>query len=198
MASANEFGAKLPENAWQELCTHIRTTDEISFKLLGFVPAITFSAIAAAFGMDKLRFTPLLVLISLFAAAVTMALWIWERRNIQTCLWMQARAAHIEAIFGVSPSGHFLRFPAAPGTRGKRDAERIVYGSTIAAWLLLPAVALFSDKPDFCDLDTGVTFVTYALAAELLALRARELLSQEISIDPKPTASDCRECWTER
>src|SRR5262245_61779994 len=114
--------SQLPDRRWQELCTHIRTTDDVSFKLIGLVPLVSIAGIAASLLKAEPKFTPLVALLSLFAAAVTLALWIWERRNIQTCLWLRARAAKLEEqVLGSSTPGHFYAFPVSPAGLGKTE-----------------------------------------------------------------------------
>ena len=81
-----------------ELCSNIRATDDISFKLLGFVPLISGAGIIAVLSArEKLALPPAAVaLVAVFAATVTLALYLWERRNIAICIWLIARAADIE------------------------------------------------------------------------------------------------------
>ncbi len=123
---------------FQELCTHLRATDEISFKLLGLVPLVSAAGIAV-FLKAETQLSPLIYLVSLFAAIVTLALFCWERRNIQTCLWLRDRAADLEGQAGTGP-GHFVHFPRSPLGLGKTEAEKAVYAVTILAWLLLPGL----------------------------------------------------------
>src|SRR6266571_2454828 len=86
-----------PDRRFQELCAHIGTTDEISFKLLGLVPLVSGAGIAAVFLKAEVQPSALICLLSLFAAIVTMALFCWERRNIQICKWLRDQAANLEA-----------------------------------------------------------------------------------------------------
>jgi len=130
-----------------------------------------------------MRFTPLLVLLSLFAAGITAALRIWERRNIQTCNWVRARAAELEEqAFGETEAGHFARFPAAPGGKGKAAAEKIAYGLTIAAWLVLPlAAGLTSTRIPGLNM---APHVVYAVAATCVGIMAAIALRTRIEITP--------------
>ena len=180
------------DRRWQELCTHIRTTDEISFKLLGLVPLISIAAIGVTL-LKGAAFTPVLVLLSLFAAAMTTAIWIWERRNIQTCLWLTERAAELERQpAGSTEPGHFYRFPAqGPGGKGKRSAEKFLYGVTIASWLLLPA-AVFATRPPHVDgWHTQLLCGAYAVAAIWLGWYAWSAINVAITAEPEelPKAS---------
>jgi hypothetical protein len=140
----DERAVKSAEKRYGEICSAIRFTDDVSFKLLALVPTVSATAIFAVILKGDARPTPLVVLASLLGAAVTFALFRWELRNIQTCRWLQARAAELErTYFGLS-EGAFEGRAAAPRffglPIGKTEAERIVYGITIATWLLLPIV----------------------------------------------------------
>jgi hypothetical protein len=86
------------ERYYGELCSNIRTTDDISFKLLGFVPLISGAGIIGVLSAREKLSLPseAVVLVALFAATVTLALYGWERRNIQICVWLIARAADVE------------------------------------------------------------------------------------------------------
>src|SRR5947208_10451 len=59
------------EKRYEEICTSIRTTDKISFKLLGLVPLLSGDAIAAVLKQEVDQ-EPVLWLVSIFAAVVTM------------------------------------------------------------------------------------------------------------------------------
>jgi hypothetical protein len=136
------------DRRFEELMAHIRFTDEISFKLLGLVPLLTVAAIAAVLLKGEVESSVLLLLLSLFAATITWALFAWELRNIQTCSWCRHRAAEIESDFGELrlSVGHFSRFPEAFLRLGKTAAEKVVYSSTILGWLLLPVAAAMQDS----------------------------------------------------
>ncbi len=128
------------DRRFQELCTHLRATDDISFKLLGLVPLISAAGIATVFLKAEPRLSAFVYFVSLFAAAVTLALFCWERRNIQICKWLRDRAAELEAqaIGNPTGTGHFINFPQSPLGLGKTEAEKAVYAVTIATWLALP------------------------------------------------------------
>jgi hypothetical protein len=176
---------QLPDRRWQELCTHIRTTDDISFKLLGLVPLVSIAGITVSLLKAEPKSTPLVALLSLFAATVTLALWVWERRNIQTCLWLRARAAKLEEhVLGSSTPGHFYAFPAAPAELGKTEAEKFVYGLTIAAWLLLPGVVLASDSSVKSSASTWLGSGAYAFVAVWIGFQAQRALRLKIEIKP--------------
>jgi hypothetical protein len=98
------------ESYYSQLCTNIRTTDEISFKLMGAVPLISGAGMTALFAAEAQLKIPraAIVLVASFAAVVTLALYRWERRNIDVCSWLIRRAADVEtemtaARFDIDP-----------------------------------------------------------------------------------------------
>lgn len=155
MAVAEESTRQIPEEAlkrYERILDDINVTDQISFRLLEFVPLVSGSGILgsglAAILIENSAAIPAVVFVSLFGALVTFGFFRWELRNIQTCRWLQERAAAMEReIFGLEKA-HFAGRADAPrflGRRfGKTEAERIVYTTTIAAWLVLPVVVVLA------------------------------------------------------
>src|SRR5918999_1507341 len=92
-----DIGRLSVERYYSELCSNIRATDDISFKLLGFVPLISGAGIIGVLSAREELSLPsaAVILVALFAATVTVALYGWERRNIQICIWLIARAADV-------------------------------------------------------------------------------------------------------
>jgi hypothetical protein len=83
----------------------------------------------------------LLIILSVFAAAITWALWRWELRNIQRCRWLLFnQAALAEKVFteGGMADAIISRQPPSPQGIGKRNGEDVVYGLTILVWLAVP------------------------------------------------------------
>ncbi len=85
---------------YTEVCKDIRETDDISFKLIGLIPLLSGGSILT-FVVGKVvvgegvvhegivqSMTPIVTFLALFAGAVTLALYRWELRNIQTCIWL--------------------------------------------------------------------------------------------------------------
>jgi hypothetical protein len=135
-----------PEKRYAEICSNIRATDEISFKLLGLVPLVSGAGIFVLLDRSKQpAWSPMAVFVAVFGAVVAFAIYRWEIRNIQTCRWLIDRAAELERKGLGLASGQFYGRDPAPvllGRRmGKTEAERLLYWTTIAAWLLLPIVA---------------------------------------------------------
>lgn len=83
-----------------EVCTNIRTSDDISFKLLSFVPLLSSSGAAiltiakTGAGMSSVA----IIILSLTAATITFGLFKWELRNVQKCEWLIDRAAALENL----------------------------------------------------------------------------------------------------
>ncbi len=139
------------DHLYGEICTAVRTTDEISFKLLGLVPFVTGSAILASILKGDLPWL-LVLFVGAFGTVVTLALFMWEWRNITTCVWLRDRAAEMEERdFGLE-LGQF-RGRSEPHKllgilrMGKTQAEIIVYIATIWAWISLPFFTAFAGAP---------------------------------------------------
>lgn len=128
------------ERVYAETCANIRATDDISFKLLGIVPLLSGATLLTFFLKEPVTAekAPLVITLSLFAALITLGLFRWELRNIQTCSWLRRRAETLErsvvAAVKAPPQ------PLPPLHIGKTEAEKWIYSVTIIAWLLLPLV----------------------------------------------------------
>jgi len=81
------------DSVYRETCFNIRATDDISFKLMGTVPLLSGAAILTVFlkGPIQPGSGPVVVALSMFAAFVTLGLFRWELRNVQTCSWHRRR-----------------------------------------------------------------------------------------------------------
>jgi hypothetical protein len=130
---------------YDQICANIRATDEISLKLLGFVPLVSGAGITFLISSDAvLSNAGLAAIVGVLGAFVTGGLYSWEVRNANACAWLVEVGSQLEhEVFGL-PQGQFLNRPR-PSLRGhsvgKRDAEKIVYGVTMIAWLLLPLIS---------------------------------------------------------
>ena len=138
---------------YRETCNNIRATDEISFKLLGLVPLVSGAGIFFI-SLDKQFASSLFaMIISFFGAIVTIALFIWEWRNINNCISFSEYAEILEAYVFRDKLGKLGDSPQASGQfsgRGKskiikkRNAELILYTVTIIAWLVLGMMSLIN------------------------------------------------------
>jgi len=143
---------------YKEICANIRTTDDISFKLLGIVPfgSGLSAGVLALFEKESLTmffWPPIVLALSLLGAVVVFALLRWELRNSQKCNWLIDRAGQFER--GVLSKGEhpgaeiqFDEWSVQPKPRfkslrnwpwGKTEAEEAIYCAAMAMWLA-PAV----------------------------------------------------------
>ena len=143
---------------YKEICANIRTTDDISFKLLGIVPLGSGLSAGVLTLLEKESLTtlfwpPIVLVLSLLGAVVVFALLRWELRNSQKCNWLIDRAGQFER--GVLGKGEhpgaeiqFDEWSVQPKPRfkslrnwpwGKTEAEEAIYCAAIAMWLT-PAV----------------------------------------------------------
>lgn len=128
------------EKIYSEVRAGIRDTDSISFKLLGLVPLVSGTALISLVLQTEALPPGLLVLLALFASTVTLGLFRWELRNIQTCTWFIKYADALEAhALGVNGIRELFRpLPKPPQRIGKTEAEKLIYAATIVAWLATP------------------------------------------------------------
>jgi hypothetical protein len=125
---------------YTETCSSIRTTDDISFKLMGIVPLLSGAALLTFFLKEQVPVgkPSVIVTLSLFAALVTLGLFRWELRNIQTCSWLRRRAETLESA--VVAAAGVAKQPPPPMRIGKTEAEKWIYSVTVFAWLCIPIV----------------------------------------------------------
>jgi hypothetical protein len=140
-----------PDDARQlydQVCTNHRTTDEISFKLLGFVPLTSGGAIALLLSTNASKSNlPIFVFIGFFGALVTFGLYRWELKNIGICHWLAHLGRELERHRLGLTEGQFLERPHPDKFLGrwaieKPQSEKIIYWTAILAWFLLPWVAV--------------------------------------------------------
>lgn len=141
---------------YREICNDIRATDEISLKLLAAVPLATGVGIALLVRSGATVVSGgARVLLSVFAALVTFAIYRWERKNIATCSHFRRWAEVVEHDYFRLP--HIAQLQSAPSALphgpvtappksfgrvwGKTDAVRLLYWTAILGWL---AAGLYS------------------------------------------------------
>lgn len=151
---------------YKDICTNIRVTDEISFKLLGIVPLTSGVGAGALAILEKSQllagYSGLVVAgLSAVGALITLGLFHWELWNIKKCMWFIARATIIErqmrgqkdlqlqfdgmlterelgaATLDSVPLASFFCRPW-----GKTQAETLVYRAAIGAWLVPLGIAI--------------------------------------------------------
>lgn len=138
MAQSELSDAKI----YDQLSIAIRATDEISFKLMGIVPLVSGGGLLTVFLAKELPPTPILILLSLFAAAITLGLFRWELRNIQNCRWLIKYADELEksAFERAGLTRAYVSQPDPPQQIGKTEAEKFIYAVTVTTWLAVPVV----------------------------------------------------------
>ena len=159
------------------MCAQLRATDDISFKLLGFVPFMVAAIGAVLFKADH-RLSLGLVF-GFFVGSLTTLGFYWERAtfkpasgfvNAQPILSAPRLALHTSVS---SPLG------APPGLEDER--ESIVYATTIAAWLCAP---LLADADSI--LNGHATLVTlYGIGSLVVALLAWREIRSPIGTSPR-------------
>jgi len=131
---------------YTETYANIRETDQISFKLLGFVPLISGSGAGVLVFLLEKNVLGLLptILLSVISSIITFGLYRWELRNIQTCSRLLKRAKFLEQRIGLGELAGREEAPRFLGRPiGKTEAEKIIYIASVIAWLV-PIVVAFS------------------------------------------------------
>ena len=123
-----------PDKVYDNLHANIRFTDEISFKLLAFVPLISGAAIAISFLKAEIRSIQAICFISLYGSAITLGLFWWELRNIKTCNYLLTCLAFFDNTIHNKENNP----PPKPLKIRKAGAEKFIYSVTILSWLLFP------------------------------------------------------------
>ena len=128
---------------YKETWLNVRETDQISLKLLGLVPTVATSG-AAVLGFllhDHPLPLPAAIVLSGAGAFATFAIFLWERRSIETCRWLIRRLGQLERAANLTLEPP----PPAPtmfGYRaGKGEAKRLIYAARLlfglSHWLSL-------------------------------------------------------------
>ena len=129
-----------PEILYPEVCSNIRQTDTISAALLGFVPVVSGSAIMALLSSESDVEPPIMVAISLLGIVVTFGLFMWEKRNIDSCKKLRDIATELEKDLAKNLQQFTIIKKAKPTlfgfTASKTHAEKIIYGAALLAWLV--------------------------------------------------------------
>jgi len=186
------------EHVYSETCSSIRATDDISFKLMGIVPLLSGATLLTFFLKGELAADKagVVVALSLFAALVTLGLFRWELRNIQTCSWLRERAEALERV--VITAAGVTRQPSPPlifeftwiplGVRiGKTEAEKWIYSITILAWLCTPTVVSKFETQSWwlpIYISSAVLIALVTAFSALVSVRVRPLDQKGSAITP--------------
>jgi hypothetical protein len=135
-------------NAYSEVCRSYHALDDFRMKLLGFLPLTSLGGILLIATKDvrSVVTQELIGFASLFAAAFTLALFLYEIRGILRCHELIVkgdeieRALHVRGQFFVCTSQH-ERGRRRNGRREKlfnsKVAASVIYSLVFAAWLFL-------------------------------------------------------------
>lgn len=156
----DEKKIELATRIYSEVCSNIKATDEISFRLLGLVPLVSAAGIFGISLNKEFASSPLAIVISFFAAIVTGALFMWEWRNLKSCRSYLNYAMLLEQEVFYDAFGRLgdkvkegkQKETAKGQFRGRPDntvirktiAEIIIYSATISAWTAIGTMALIT------------------------------------------------------
>jgi hypothetical protein len=134
---------------YSEICFKIRATDDISFKLLGFVPILSGTGIFLLLFKGEAFSFASVVLSCLIGMTITIGLFLWERRNIKICEIFRDAAAILEQEvvhdiprpYSLTSKPNHQEFKIDPDKDyssfvGKTEAEVIIYLASALAWLI--------------------------------------------------------------
>jgi hypothetical protein len=134
---------------YAQALTTMRATDDISLRLLAAVPFVSGIGITLLVRKPSEQFPATArLLVSLFAAVVTLAIYRWERRNMSHCKHIRNWATEVEnaylhdlrassdAPLVSAPHGDNLSSRFFSRTWGKTQAEKLLYSTVIAGWLI--------------------------------------------------------------
>ena len=125
---------------YSELCERLRFTDEISFKLLGFVPLVSGATFAVVLLKGDSFLSPAVYYLSALGALITLCLFGWELRNLKTCNHLCHR---IDSFPGANPTyeNEAPWLIGKKGRIGKTQVEKLLYSVLTLSWLTLPYAA---------------------------------------------------------
>ena len=148
---------------YKEICSSIRFTDDISFKLLNIVPVLSGIGSTTLLFLEKSQLlstysSSAVIGLSLGGALITIGLFKWELRNIKKCKWYIERAGDFERrLLKLPPKKEqtlqFADFdtlevekiPAAKRSWGKTESEKLIYSVAIAFWFIPIIMVILRD-----------------------------------------------------
>ncbi|CAN5824944.1 hypothetical protein BH20ACI4_BH20ACI4_03770 [soil metagenome] len=146
---------------YKEICSNIRASDDISFKLLNIVPVMSGIGSTALVFLEKSGLLSnyssyAVISLSICGALITIGLFKWELRNIQKCNWLIQCAEDFE-LKVLKNAGNQLekiqyadykndKTKTSPITKmpwGKTQAERLIYIVAIVVWFVPITIGLY-------------------------------------------------------
>lgn len=126
-----------------EICSSWRMLTDVRFKLLGFVPTVSVVILISLLSADdpgRGLTPPLRMAVSVFGLLITLALYIYERRNSELYDDLVSRGRRIEKELGID-TGQFLGRKDPKSRLIQHDvAINLIYGTALAGWLFALAV----------------------------------------------------------
>jgi hypothetical protein len=121
-----------------EICSSWRMLTDVRFKLLGFVPTVSVVILISLLSRDTpgTGLTPMMrMAVSVFGLLITLALYIYERRNSELYDDLVSRGRRIEKELGID-TGQFLGRKDPKSRLVQHDvAINLIYGTALAGWL---------------------------------------------------------------
>jgi hypothetical protein len=126
-----------------EICSSWRMLTDVRFKLLGFVPTVSVVILISLLSADdpgRGLTPPLRMAVSVFGLLITLALYIYERRNSELYDDLVSRGRRIEKELGID-TGQFLGRKDPKSRLIQHDvAINLIYRTALAGWLFALAV----------------------------------------------------------
>lgn len=121
---------------YREVCTTWRGLVDVRFKLLALLPPVSFVVVGGLVQAQDRLPRPALVVAATLGLAVSVGLFVYDRRNSELHDFLISRGRRLESELGVA-TGQFLGRPRAKSSLVQHDtALSLVYGAVIALWLL--------------------------------------------------------------
>ena len=125
---------------YNQVCQSWRQHVDVRFKLLALVPSLSLVALGVLFGgvpapLAGLASVPRLLL-TLLGMALVAGLWIYDTRNSELHDDLVSRGRRIEEDLGIHTGAFRGRLLPKQGWITHGTATRLIYGATLAAWLL--------------------------------------------------------------
>lgn len=142
MSDPNPRSEPNKDQLYAQICTTIRATDDISFKLLGFVPLLSGSAIFVLLFKGGALTATSVILLCCAGIVVTVGLFCWERRNIKTCVLFRDAAGKLEEYWPeewIKPYSLLANKNSSEkysSFLGKTESELIIYLASIFVWMI--------------------------------------------------------------
>lgn len=129
---------------YSEICNGWRTLTDVRFKLLGFLPIVSGVLLFNILSKKDIDYSISAMgqlAIAMFGLAVTIGLLIYDNRNSQLYNDLIGRGHQLENELGVH-TGHFRGRPKSSGFIQHDIGLKIVYCSSILAWVGIIAFAI--------------------------------------------------------